>query len=252
MHIVAVYGWQDDVDIVARIIADTLGILIFEARQKIAGGGPIVLASFADPHQAERVSTRLSEQGIPVVVVDPPVLRKESIPLRVRRFVLGGQALELEFFTGVSYSLDYDRIDLLLLGTCSSGQMQSTETVTERKFSLGKTILAGGLPMMKKVKHETTTTSEERDETLWLYAGEKSPLVFDRAALKYDGLGDAMQLSKNLNFTYLKNELRRLCPRAVYDDRLLKRAGLVRLLGPSLRPDVDIDLAFEILARSLK
>jgi hypothetical protein len=39
------------------------------------------------------------------------------------------------------------------------------------------------------------------------------------------------------------------CPAAVYDDRLLNRAGQTRLLGPLLTPEANLDLAVEILAR---
>jgi hypothetical protein len=61
-----------------------------------------------------------------------------------------------------------------------------------------------------------------------------------------------MQFTRDLNFAQLKKELRRLAPQAVYDDRLLKRAALIRLLGPTLSPETDLDLAFEVLARSLR
>ena len=106
--------------------------------------------------------------------------------------------------------------------------------------------------MTKKVKSEKTVTIEERDETLWLYTQEQTKVIFDRTAMNYDGLGDVMQLTRDLNFTHLKKELRRLAPQACYDDRLLKRAALVRVIGPALNPETDFDLAFEILARSLR
>jgi hypothetical protein len=77
-------------------------------------------------------------------------------------------------------------------------------------------------------------------------------VVFSRATMSYDGLGDAMQVSCDLNFGYLKNALRRLAPQATYNDLLLKRAALVKVLGPALSPEADLDLAFEILARSLR
>lgn len=59
-------------------------------------------------------------------------------------------------------------------------------------------------------------------------------------------------MSRDLNFSHLRNELQRLAPRALYDDRLLKRAGVVHVLGKSLSPDTDLDLALEILARCLR
>ncbi len=252
MHLVVVHGWQKEEAVVAKIIADTLGTVVYEARQKISGGGPAVLTSFADPHQAEVLAARLSRDGVPALVIDTVAVRNRKPPLHVRRFVLGAQALQLELFGGDTCDIAYGKIDLLLVAICSAGQSQTTDTETKRKFSLGKTLLAGGIPMTRKVKSATVITVEERDETLLLYTQERVTVIFDRAAMNYDGLGDAMQFTRDLNFTHLKNELRRLAPQASYDDRLLKRAALVRLLGPALNPETDHDLAFEILARSLR
>ncbi len=164
--------------------------------------------------------------------------------------LLKHRRLRLETHSGQLCAVEYGLIDLLLVATCGA-QTQSAETVTERKFSLGKTLLAGGLPMTTKETRQVTISSDERDETLWLYANDRAIAIFARTALNYDGFGAAMQMTRELNFTRLKNELRRLAPQAGYDDRLLKRAGLVRLLGPSLSPETDLDLACEILARSL-
>jgi hypothetical protein len=252
MHIVAVHRWQKEEAEVAKIIAETMGSVVFEARQKISGGGPAVLASFADSDQADALTAKLSQNGIPALVIDTAVARSSNQPFHVRRFVLGPQAIQVESFDGESCDIDYSTIDLLLVATCSSGQMQTTTTETERKFSLGKTLLAGGVPMTKKVMREKIVNSEERDETLWLYAHEKAVVIFDRAVMNYDGLGEAMQLTRDLNFAHLKNELKRLAPQAGYDDRLIKRATLIRLLGSALNPEADLDLAFEVLARSLR
>ncbi|OHB25139.1 MAG: hypothetical protein A2X84_09050 [Desulfuromonadaceae bacterium GWC2_58_13] len=252
MHLVVAFGWQKEEVAVAQTIADALGTVAFEARQKIAGGGPAVLACFADPRQAEALSGRLTGDGVPALVVDPLAVRKRKPPFLVRRFGLGEQALRVESVTGELGDIDYATIDLLLVAICSAGQIQTTATVTKRKFSLGKTLLAGGMPMTRKVTLEQPQTSEVRDETLWLYARGRTPVIFNRAAMNYDGFGDAMQLTRDLNFAHLKNTLRRLAPQAGYDDRLLKRATLVRVLGPTLSPEGDLDLAFEILARSLR
>jgi hypothetical protein len=252
MHIVAVCSWQQEEDAVAATIAEILGILVFEARQKIAGGGPAVLASFADPKQAETLAARLSQASVPALVIDSAVVRQRKASFPVRRFVLGAQALQLESFAAEPCEIAYGTIELLLVATCSSGEKQTTATVTERKFSIGKTLLAGGVPMTKKVTREETVPSTERDETLWLYARGRATVVFSRGTMSYDGLDEAMQVSRDLNFGYLKNALRRLAPQATYNDRLLKRAALVKVLGPALSPEADLDLAFEILARSLR
>lgn len=250
MHIVAIHGWQKDEDVVARIIADILGLLVFEARQKIVGGGPVVLATFADQSQAEALAARLLRDGIPALVLDTAAMRRQSQPFPVRRFVLAAQELQLESLAGEHCAIAYGTIELLLVAT-SSLQRETTATVTERKFSIGKTLLAGGVPMSKKVTHQENVTSVERDETLWLYAQGRATALFARDALNYDGFGSAMQMSRDRNFAQLKNGLRSKAPQAGYDDRLLKAAGIARLLGPSLSPESNLDLACEILARSL-
>jgi len=252
MQIVVIHGWQKAEPEVAEIIATTLGILTFEARQKVIGGGPTVLASFADQSQADELTTKLDQAGVPAFVVDSEGLRSESVPVHVRRFILKEQALQIESLDGEFSDLNYDTIDLLLIATGTSGQTQTTGTVTERKFSLGKTLLSGGVPMTKKVTSEQTVTTEERDETLWLYPSGQAAIIFDRSTMNYDGLGDAMHLTRDRNFAHLKNELQRLAPQAIYDERLLKRAELVRMLGLNLSPESDLDLAFEFLSRSLR
>lgn len=252
MHLVVGHGWQQEDAVIANVIADVLGLVVFEARQKISGGGPAVLASFADPQRAGNLAVQLSQQGVPSLVVDTAAVRNGKQPFYVHRFVFGAQALQLESQGGETCDIDYSTIELLLVAICKTGEMQTTGTETTRKFSLGKTLLAGGVPMTKKVKTEKTVLTEARDETLWLYTHNGATFVFDRAAMTYDGFGEAMQFTRDLNFTRLKNELRRLAPQACYDDRLLKRAAMIRLLGPALNPETDHDLAFEILSRSLR
>ncbi len=251
MYIVAVHGWQTEEAAAAKVIAEVLGILVFEARQKIAGGSPTVLVSFADPEQAKMVALKLTRSGVPARMIDTQAVRSNSQPVRITHFELGSQSLRVRSAEGESFTLEYASMALLLVAISSSGQLTTMATGTKRKFSLGKTLLAGGLPMTKKVKTEVRQTTEERDKVLWLYSRERRRLLFERAALDFTGLGEAMQLSRDLNFTHLENELRRLAARAIYDDRLLRRAGLTQLLGQPLNPETDLDLAFEILARAL-
>lgn len=252
MHLVVAHGWQQDEAAVAKTIADTLGTVAFEARQKISGGGPAVIATFAVRQHAKELADRLMRGGVPSLLIEPEIVRSRKPPFLVRRFVIEPQRLQLESLAGERCDVDYDTIDLLLVAICNSGPTQVAGTETKRKFSLGKTLLAGGVPMTKAVKSGKTFNFEERDETLWLYAEESATIIFNRTAMSYDGLGNAIQFTNTLNFSHLKNELRRLAPQARYDDRLLKRSALVRLLGPSLNPETDHDLAFEILARSLR
>jgi len=252
MYLVIVHAWQKDAAEAAQIIAEALGILVFEARQKITGGNPVTIANFSNRQQAEEMTIRLSCNDIPAFIIDTHAVRDTQQLFQVSQFKLGSQILQVESAEGQQLDIDYTNIELLIMATCSDGQIETMTTTTSRKFSMGKTLLSGGIPMTKKVKTTEISKSEDRDKTLWLCSDKQEVIIFNRSRLNYVGLGEARKLTRELNFTHLQNELRRLAPRANYDERFLKRVGLVNLLGPSLDPETHLDLACEILFQSLK
>ena len=252
MYLVVLHDWKMEEGAVATFVAKKMGIVAFEARQKLAGGSPVVIATFADEDHAHALVASLTQEDLPAFLIDTEEVRKNHSACYVHRFVLGEEALKVESRDGECCEIEYGTIDLLLVAICKAGEIQTTGTETSRKFSLGKTLLAGGLPMKTQVKSEKIVTVEERDEALWLYTHDRALFIFDRPVMNYNGLGEAMQFTRDLNFAHLKNELKRLAPGARFDDRLLKRAAMIRLLGPALNPEVDHDLAFEILSRSLR
>lgn len=249
MQVVVIHKWQVETPELVQSLAASLGIMAYEMRQRMIGGGPAVVAGFADRQQARTLAAKLNQNGVATMIIDTDALRSIAGRFVVRRFELNERSLRIEAGDGQRAEIAYGRIDLLLAGTRILGQSE-TVTVTERKFSLGKTILSGGIPLTKKVERQEEVTTEERDNILCLYAGERPPVVFSQSGMAYDGLGAAMKLTRELNFSFLKSELRRLCPAAGFDDRLINRLAQVRLLGPTLNPETNLDLAFEILART--
>jgi hypothetical protein len=248
MHVVAIHGWKEETQELVQTITGVVGITAFEVRQRMIGGGPVVVANLADSQQALALSKKLNQNGIATVVVDAAEVLSTRYFI-VRRFELNESSLRIETGDRQRAEISYGEINLLLPGT-SIARSSEKQTVVKRKLSLGKTILSGGIPMSKKVEHEKEVSTEERRKVLYLYTSKQPPILFSQNGMTYDGLGAAMKLSRELNFTYLISELRRLSPGAIYDDRLLKRVGQVRLLGPALNPETNLDLAAEILARS--
>jgi len=247
MFIVVIHNWREVTAELAQTLAAALEVTVFEARQRLIGNGPAVVASFADPQRAQNLLMKLQQGGYEGFVLDAAAVRSRSASFVVRRFVLGEEMLFIEDGEGRKGKIAYGKINLLLPASHTSGRVE-TYTVTERKLSLGKTLLAGGLPMTKKVKHQETVTTEDREEVLYLCSASRTRIVCPRGGMVYDGLGEQMKPSREMNFTFLVSELRRRCPIAAYDDRLLKRAGQVLLLGPLLKPEANLDLAVEILA----
>jgi hypothetical protein len=251
MHVVVIDGWKEETAELVQTLAGALGIMPYEARQRIIGGGPTVVASFADEQRAVELAAKLNQRAISSLVVDASEVRGRAGHLVVRRFELGDRSLRIETVGGKSAEIPFSEIDLLLPGVSTVGYSE-TKTVVDRKLSIGKTILSGGIPMSKKVERQEVVSTEESRKFLYLYAGDRPSADFSQDGMSYEGFGAAMKFSRELNFAYLISELRRLSPRAVYDDRLLNRAGQVRILGPALSPETHLNLAAEILARTLR
>jgi len=251
MHVVAICSWKEESAELVQALAVALGVMVFEARPRLIGGGPSVVARFADPEPALALAEKLKRIGFATLVVDSDAVRGRAGHFIVRRFELNELSLRIETVDGEQADVPYAEIDLLLPGTNIVGYAE-TKTVTERKLSLGKTLLSGGIPITKKIERQEEVATEERVKVLYLQAGQRPPVFFSQNGMSYDGFGPAMKMSRELNFNHLVSELRRLSPGAVFDDRLLNRAGQVRVLGPALNPETSLDLAAEVLARTLR
>jgi len=250
MHVVVIHRWQGEGAELAQAVARALGITVFEVRQRMIGGGPAVVASFADPLRAQELAAALQQSGGAALVLDAAQVRSAPGHFSVRRFELGDGALRVEAVDGGRAEIPYAEIRLLLPGVRISGQTE-LKTVSERKLSLGRTLLSGGIPLSKTVTRQEEVTTEERTRHLFLFTPGRPQVVFRQSGMSYEGFGAAMKLSQELNFSFLISELRRLAPQALYDDRLLNRLGQVRLLGPAQSPETNLDLAAEILCRCL-
>lgn len=247
MHVVVIYHWQEVTPELAQKLATVLGITAFDARQRLVGKGPAVVASFADPGHAESILLALKQGGFRGIVLNASAMSIGKPDFVVRHFVLEEDVIRVADAGGRKGAIAYSRIKLLLPAMRISGNSE-TNTVTERKFSMGKTLMAGGLPMTKKIQHKQVVSAEQREKVLYLCIGDQTRVVCPQEGMTYNGLGQQMRPSGEMNFNYLVSELRQRCPSAFYDERLLKRAAQVKLLGPMLNPDNHLDLAVEILA----
>jgi len=250
MFVVAIYGWREETPEVVQALAGALGIMVFEALQRLIGGGPSVVASFADQQQAMGLVEKVSRGGIKALIVDATAVRLRGCFFIVRRFKFEDHVLKIEAHNGQQGSLPYAEIGLLLTGTSVAG-FSETKTIVEKKFSMGKTLLAGGIPMTKKVERQEEVLSEEREQVLYVYTHDQPTAVFCLNVMNYDGFGEEMKLSRKLNFSHLISQLRLHAPGATFDDRLLNRSNQVRLLGSGQGREASLDLAAEILAQCL-
>ena len=253
MHIAAIYNLPQNKEVLAAALAAALGATVYEvfSRLRSPGNGPFVVGVFATIEAAEELVKKLRLGGFEAALLKEDEIETEAVGFAVRKFRFGGNALIVESRKEESLAIDYSSMDLIIRGT-SIAQATSTETVKVKKFDPGMALLTSGLKMTKTTEKTIESTVQTREGFFYLYAGDERTVIFREGGLGYDSLGAVMQPTRQANFSYVIEELRRRSPEAIYDDRLLSRAGQVQLLGPSLSPEKYMNIATSLIAKVLR
>lgn len=253
MYVVSVYDVGEDKEHQAEALSSALGKTVLEARARLnaPGSGPFVVGVFGNAEAADGLAAKLRGGGFRVAMLDEEDIARETGGSRVRRFDLGEKEMRVESSGGEGRAIGYSEIDLILRGTGIKSST-STETTTERSFSLSRAVLSSGLSVTKTTKTVREVTTQEREGFFILYAGDERPLSFRENSLIYDSLGPARQPARSANFAFLLAELRRHCPSVRCDERLLTRPRQAALLGPSLDPEGQIAVATALLSKVLR
>jgi hypothetical protein len=253
VYIVAIDNLGEDREDIARALSGALGITVYDAlvRVRIPGKGPLIVAAYGEENTAREKAQKLGTAGFRTHVLGQDEIETDKMRTIVRKFHFGDSELEIEARTGDPVRIEYALIDIIIRGTRIAKNTE-TETVKGREFDAGRAILSGGLMPMKSVKFTHQSTTESREGFIHLYSGSRQPLVFIESTLLFDSLGPALQPTRSANFTFVLAELKKRCPDAVYDDRLVSRAEQSRLLGPMFEPERHLDMALSLLLKSLR
>ena len=253
MHIVAIHNLSQNKEALAGTLAAALGATVYEAlsRLRSPGKGPFVVGVFAAIGAADELVKKLRLGGFEAALLKEDEIETAAAGLVVRKFRFRGDALTVESTKEESLVIDYSSIDLIIRGT-SIAQSTVIETVKEKKFDPGMALLTGGLKMTKTTEKTLESTVQTREGFFYLYAGDQRTLIFREGGLAYESLGTLLQPTRQANFSFVIEELRRRSPEAIYDDRLLNRAGQIQLLGPLLSPEKYMNIATSLLAKVLR
>lgn len=235
-------------DTSARALAEALAITPVEARGRLSvpGGGPAIAARRADSSAAEALVARLSAAGFPAFALDADRVETDIRRTVVRRFNFGASEVGVETRAGESRSVPYADFRFVARATGISSETTS-KTVEGRQFSAGRALVSGGLMLTKAKSTTTRETQETWEGWLLIYPADAPALVFRESGTLWDGLGAALQPTRQANFTQLCTWVRARNAAAPFDDRLMRRAGQSQLLGPGLEPESNLDLALAIL-----
>lgn len=248
MYLVAVHHVIGESAERASSLAQTVGMTVYEARQRLINT-PAVVSLAPTDEDARDLAARLEGAGFRVLVLDPsnsPFVHMQTL---VRSFQFTEASLVTRPREGQATELPFEKIRLILRGTASHSDM-SEKTVKGKKFSVGLAVATGGLVMRKKVETKVQTREDTLSPFVHVYATKGRPLLFSASLLDFTGLGESLKPSRMLNMQVLLQKLRHVAPDATFDERLTRRTSQAQMLGPGLDPDVDLPLASALLAMS--
>lgn len=252
MLVLAIYNLRGNEALLARELAAVLQRTVYEASSRVRapGGGPSVIARFADPRAAHDAASLLRTHGFDTLLLGEEEIEDDARRFVVRGFELGAEELTVES-NGARLAVPYQDVELLVRGIRIALHQPAAPPPTQ-KLSLMRAALTGGLMLTKSVRAPRQPPVEEREGFLHVYARGTPPLAWREGKLNYRSLGKALLPSRHANFAQVVAELRRRCPAAAYDERLATRAGQAQLLGPTLSAEEHLDVAISVLAAAMR
>jgi hypothetical protein len=225
MYMVTLLRAPDPIDRAAAALGARQGISTYEARTRLAGDFPRVVAVLADRAPAETQAAGLRADGLAAAVLVGGRVEHDRQRDVAASLAFGPLSLTATTRDGRTREVAYESVALLLHGA-RTGVSTTTEESTVKSFSAGRAILTGGLSMRSSKTVTTTKTTEQRETFVYVHerGGGPALAVYERG-MNYAFLGAALAPSSMANFTTVLNALRQRCPGARYDARLTRPGG---------------------------
>ena len=216
MQIVALLKPPRDPAAAAAAISAVTGAAPAEARMRVAPEPPALLARLP-PEQAQKLVQALRQAGMVALAIDEA--RAGEGLLQVRTFELQPQAIAFTNRTGESELIAGPEVLAILRGT-SAVREHSERTVKETKFSPMKAALGVGLTTTRE--RTVRGSSEETEQSIYVFAHDGRGAILRETALQFAGLGPLLGPSRTANMGVLAQQLKGRAPNAFYDERLMR------------------------------
>lgn len=231
MHLVALTRFPRDrsLDQDLQWLAQLMGMLPYEARLRLSSGLPVILTRGIALNVAQQNLSALRAHGFGAVAIDEAAAPSSEHAQVAASFELADGELRVAARANQSSVIRYPQLIACVRAIEVSEEEQATETV-EKKFSLGRTALSGGLMTSKTVRKSINKKSGEHEQVAYLFRHDSSePLMLRERALSYAGLGSERGHSAAESLSRLIAALRQRAPNMLVDDRLCQRKRRVDL-----------------------
>lgn len=214
MFVVALMTLRATVESEAPRLAAELGVTAYEAGLLLRAPSPSVVLRTEDRARAVALLGALRGRGHDAVACDD-----QAVVASDAMHVVRDIAFEPDAFADGGERLRWADVTALVRAL-HSVRVETTEKVTDKKISIGRAALTGGLLSTKKVEKERTLVAQSREHVLYVFTRSRPWLVVATRA-RYQALGAELRPSQLENFERLVALLRARCPAAPFDERLL-------------------------------
>ena len=252
MDVVALMALASSVEEEAPRLAVDLGSTAYDAALLLRSPTPVPLLRTEDRTRAAELVTKLRARRHDVVACEASAVVLSDAMTPVRSFRLDDEAFVVSA-ANESASVPWADVVALVRGIHRTSN-EHLEKSAERKLSLGRAAMSGGLLMTKTVTTSAKHTVEEREQVLYVFRRAGAPMLATLSRTRYEGLAAALRPSQIENFNTLVRVLRERAPQALYDERLLApRPGLERVRAgtagtASVSSSEGIDLLAHLIA----
>jgi hypothetical protein len=227
MNLVVVFRRPESTATAETALARCADMTVAEARTRLAGEAPRIVAIYGDAAVADALAARLNAGGFLAGVLPAARIEDDDDRDLVLSVSFGADALAATLRNGATRELPYRAINLGLYGIRAAVSTTTQETGGGREFSAGRALLTGGLMLTKSVKKTTTTvTTDASQGFLFVYVPGQPTLALYERRTNYAALGALRQASSMANFNTVVRELQQRAGGARFDGRLMRPAGL--------------------------
>jgi len=232
-----------------KTVAEIIGKDAYQTRLLLAGSIPRIVARCSGAGQAEAIGRKLREAGLTTIIVSDAELRRPFGRVRAATMRFGEK--DVEFVQEDGKETRLDAVFLMIKGTRQyvpevEEEESKSPPKTRFKLDMGKSLLLGGIPVIKKVEEKAKAPDAQPEWFLRLYERASSEPVVEllQYGMEYSFLGAEATLSSTANFMNVVKRLRKLYPRAIYDERLMKTFAVDI---PGTTPDECIDINCKLI-----
>ncbi len=240
MHIAVAPPGNLDADLVGSV-ATVISKSPYDTRLLLTSEIPKIIAHCDNIQMAESTVQNLRDLGLAAIACRDSELRQHSKSFKAQTLEFREKEVLFRDSAGREKRIGENNVFLILEGRIQTSVEVET-TKPKSKFSLIGTLLAGGIPIWRKVNEKTTVRSIQAECFARLY-DRKLPepsIEILQNHVNYSFLGAKIAASSLTNFSTVILKLRDVFPQALFDNRLVK-PSVVTAYSSRVWQDIEIN-----------